>query len=69
LPLAWTCTAEPETHGAFFQSGLRALAERNPELQPLGAFGCPICIAIGKQGSVRAATASEAARLAVSEGE
>jgi len=63
MPFAWTCKAFPEQHGTFPQKGLEIVAAVAPELQPVGRFGCVLCIMEGKPAWVRPATITEAERL------
>lgn len=61
MPAAWTCTAEPQRHGSFLQSGLDTLSAIYGGLQPRGRFACPICVALSRPGYVRPASAAEVA--------
>lgn len=63
MPKAWTCLKEPSRHGSFPQSGMDTLSAIYGGLQPRDRYGCPICIASGGEGHMRAATQTEADRL------
>lgn len=68
MPAAWTCEAEPARHGSFLQLGLDNLSALYGALQPRNRYGCPICLARGLDGWMRAASEPEAARIAAEQG-
>jgi hypothetical protein len=68
MPKAWTCLAQPIRHGSFLQAGLDTLSAIHGAPQPFDRYACPVCLAAGGPGYVRAATETEADRLSAEQG-